>query len=122
MMRKTILSIVAVMAISITLSAETKVSVYSVPFGLVGDVSKSNFRAFDKRLENVPSSSFSLMEDDIVMSGDGITIILDNKADKLENFNRMLVALYAYSKNTPGIDSNAVKQAISVLATKKGLE
>ncbi|MDD4969870.1 MAG: hypothetical protein PHT07_10625 [Paludibacter sp.] len=111
--------IAAVMLTPLSLLAETKVSVYSVPFGMVGDVTSNNFRAFEKRLDSVPASSFSLSGDDVVMSGDGITIILDNKEQKIENFNRILAALYSYAKNTPGIDANAVKQAIGVLAVKK---
>lgn len=103
----------------LSLSAETKVSVYSVPFGMVGDVSQNNYRAFEKRLDSIPSHSFSLTGDDVVMSGDGITIILENKEQKIENFNRILAALYSYAKNTPGIDANAVKQAIGILAVKK---
>lgn len=117
MKRAIILTLLAVSPF--TLMAETKVSVYSVPFGVVGDVSAGNFRAFEKRLDAIPSANFSLSGDDVVMSGEGITIILDNKEQKTENFNRILAALYSYAKNTPGIDANAVKQAIGVLAVKK---
>jgi hypothetical protein len=101
--------------------AETKVSVYSVPFGIIDDVSSSNYRAFEKRLENIPAQTFTLSERDTVMSADGITIILDNKEDKVENFNKLLAALYSYSKITPGTNPNAVKQAVGVLALKKGV-
>lgn len=104
------------------LSAETKVSVYSVPFGMVGDVNEQNFRAFNKRLDNYPPTSFALNENDTVLSGDGITIVLDNKNERAENFNRLLAALLAYSQKTPGVDSNAVRQAVGVLAIKHSEE
>lgn len=116
---KSILVVAAFMAAPASVFAETKVSVYSVPFGMVGDVNQNNYRAFEKRLDSIPSNTFSLAGDDVVMSGDGITIILQNKEQKVENFNRILAALYSYAKNTPGIDANAVKQAIGVLAVKK---
>lgn len=99
--------------------AETKVSVYSVPFGVVGDVNAENFRAFEKRLGGVPSQTFTLNERDMVIAGDGITVSLDNKNDPIGNFNRMLAAVYAYAKNTPGIDSAAVKQAVAVLSVQE---
>lgn len=119
-MKKIALMVASIILLSpIVAMAETKVSVYSVPFGMVGDVSANNFRAFEKRLDSVPASSFSMSGNDVVMSGDGITIILENKDQKIENFNRILAALYSYAKNTPGIDANAVKQAIGVLAVKK---
>lgn len=116
---KSFLVVAAFMSAPVSVFAETKVSVYSVPFGMVGDVNQNNYRAFEKRLDSIPSNTFSLAGDDIVMSGDGITIILQNKEQKVENFNRILAALYSYAKNTPGIDANAVKQAIGVLAVKK---
>lgn len=114
-------SIWMIAIITMSLFAETKVSVYSVPFGLVGDVSAKNFRAFEKRLENIPSDTFTLSEKDTVMSAEGITIVMDDKEDKADNYNKLLAALYSYAKVTPGADLNAIRQAIGVLAIKKGV-
>lgn len=108
--------IFALFVLSTIAFAETKVAIYSVPFGMVGEVNQENFRAFEKRIEALPAQSFSLNDKDVVIAGDGITIALDNKQDRVGNFNRLLAALYSYSKNTPGIDSAAVKQAVSVLS------
>lgn len=96
--------------------AETKVSVYSVPFGVVGDIGPSNFRALENRLRGIPSQSFTLNERDMVISGDGITVSLENKGDRVGNFNRMLAAVYAYAKTIPEVDAVAVKQAVASLS------
>lgn len=116
---KTTIASIALLIAASTLMAETKVSVYSVPFGLVGDVSAMNFRAFEKRLDNIPSAVFTLQEKDSVLAADGITIVLDDKEDKVENYNKILAALYSYAKVTPGADLNAIRQAVGVLAIKK---
>lgn len=109
----------SILACTSILSAETKVSIYSVPFGMVGEVNSENFRAFEKRVSSLPAQSFVLNERDMVISGDGITISLDNKNDSIGNYNRLLAALYSYAKNTPGIDVLAVKQAVAVLSADR---